>query len=198
MTRSTERLTFIRKGLNSSVLWTPCLLHQCPHQRLTLAVKHREYKKTGNCKTRIVCYTGRHSSVVVHRQEETFCLIAFLEIWCYHSGDDFVGTKLNRICCSNKHFFFDLLRSSSSSALSAQSNLEAEVELAPRSPNSCVLQLSITRSSHELTVNPNEMIDLAGGEVRTLFLLVPQFYGRKSQSLERALITFLRLNQRQT
>lgn len=112
----------------------------------------------------------------------------------------FVGTKLNRICCLNKHIFFDLLRASSSSALSAQSNLEAEVELAPRSPNSCVLQLSITRSSHELTVNPNAMIDLTGGEVRTLFLLVPQFYDRKSQSLETGaqLITFLRLNQRQT
>lgn len=80
----------------------------------------------------------------------------------------FVGTKLNRICCLNKHIFFDLLTASSSSALSAQSNLEAEVELAPRSPNSCVLQLSITRSSHELTVNPNAIIDLTGGEVRTL------------------------------
>lgn len=28
------------------------------------------------------------------------------------------------------------------------------------------------------------MIDLTGGEVRTLLLLVPRFYGRKSQSLE--------------
>ena len=85
----------------------------------------------------------------------------------------FAGTKLNRSCCSSKHtFFYGLLRSSCSAALSAHSNLEAEVELSSSSPNFCVLQLSIARSSHDLKVNLIAVIDLTGDELRALLEIV--------------------------